>query len=117
MELTSLANYARYLTNAVLETDDPMNKPMVRNRRPVVRTAGWLKGSDNALFVAIFVHEENHAFSVSARCNRNGCFHYPAIPKTEITSEKANELAEKIIADVQEHMDFKKVTVWTPSTK
>jgi hypothetical protein len=102
-----LTDYAKFLTNAVLENDDPMDKPMVRSRRGDIRASGWLKGSDRTMFMAIFVYEEMYALRVNIRSNGNGCFHYPAVPKAEITPKNTSELAERIISDIKSHIESK----------
>lgn len=103
-----LIDYAKILTNSVLDNDDPRNKPLVRNRYSLIRASGWLKGSDRTMFLAIFVYEELNALRVNVRCNRKGCFHYPAIPKTEMTADKLDRIAKIIISDVNKHIESTK---------
>lgn len=102
-----LIDYAKSLTNAVLENDDPRNKPLIRNRYALIRASGWLKGSDRTMFMAIFVYEEMEAIRVNIRSNGNGCFHYAPISKTTLTPEKVNQLAERIISDITKHIESK----------
>ena len=80
----------------------------MRNNHAIVRSSGWLKGSERSIFMAIFIYEEKDAIRVSIRSNENGCFHYPAIPKTKIDAEKLDRLAKIIIANVNKHIDSKK---------
>ena len=107
MDTTLLTSYAALLIPTVLDKDDPISKPSVRGNHAVVRSSGWLKGSNRSIFMALFIHESNDTIRVSARSNRNGCFDYPAIPKTEIDSEKLERLAKIIIANVNKHFDTK----------
>jgi hypothetical protein len=107
MELKSLNSYATSLISDTLERDAPLNRPATRNRRAVIRASGWLKESNRTVFMAMFVHEEMDALRVNVRSDGNGCFHYPAIPKTEITPKNTSELAERIISDIKNHIESK----------
>lgn len=108
MDTTLLTSYAAFLITSVLDKDDPISKPSVRNNRALIRASGWLKGSERSVFMALFIHEDSDSIRISARSNRNGCFDYPAIPKTEIDEEKLERLAKIIIANVNGHIDSKK---------
>lgn len=108
METTLLTDYATTLISAILDKDGTIAKPSVRNNHAVVRASGWLKGSERKIFMAVFVYGEKDALRVNVRSNRNGCFHYPPIPKTEITPEKLDRQAKIIIANVTSHVESKK---------
>jgi hypothetical protein len=108
MDLLSTTQYANLLIHAVLETDKQTIKPSVHKDRAVVRASGWLKGSDRTIFMAVFVYDERNALRVNIRSNRNGCFHYPPIPMTEMDSEKVDRLARIIISNVNNHFDSTK---------
>jgi hypothetical protein len=108
METTLLTDYAAALLDAILDKDGSITKPSVRNNHAVVRASGWLKGSERTIFMAVFIYDEKDALRVNVRSNKNGCFHYPPIPKTQITPEKRDRLAKVIIANVTNHIESTK---------